>query len=42
MNKQNHNVMDSDYIESNHDYNRYYICLEPPSERKHIHLHCLI
>jgi len=25
-NKQNHNVID--YIESNHDYNRDYICLE--------------
>jgi len=30
MNKQNHNVIDYDYIESNHDY----ICLETSSERK--------
>jgi len=29
-NKQNHNVIDYDYIESNHDY----ICLEKSSERK--------
>jgi len=27
-NKQNHNVIGYDYIESNHDYNRDYICLE--------------
>jgi len=33
-NKQNHNVIDYDYIESNHDYNRDYICLETSSERK--------
>jgi len=33
-NKQNHNVID--YIESNHDYNRDYICLETSSERKQI------
>jgi len=35
-NKQNHNVIDCDYIESNHDYNRDYICLETSSERKKI------
>jgi len=29
-NKQNHNVFDYDYIESNHDY----ICLEISSNRK--------
>jgi len=33
-NKQNHNVIDYDYIESNHDYNRDHICLEISSERK--------
>jgi len=33
-NKQNHYVIDYDYIESNHDYNRDYICLETSSERK--------
>ena len=33
-NKQNHNVIDHDYIVSNHDYNRAYICLETSSERK--------
>jgi len=35
-NKQNNNVIDKDYdyIESNHDYNRDYICLETFSERK--------
>ena len=33
-NKQNHNVIDHDYIESNHDYNRDYICLETCSEKK--------
>jgi len=35
-NKQNHNVIDYDYdcIESNHDYNGDYICLETSSERK--------
>jgi len=33
-NKQNHNVIDYDYIVSNHDYNRDYICLETSSERK--------
>jgi len=27
-NKQNRNVIDCDYIESNHDYNRDYICLK--------------
>jgi len=36
MNKQNNNAIDYDYdyIESNHDYNRDYICLETISERK--------
>jgi len=29
-----HNVIDYDYIESDHDYNRDYICLETSSERK--------
>jgi len=38
-NTQNLNVIDYDYIESNHDYNRNYICLETSSERKQIHLH---
>jgi len=33
-NKQNNNVIDYDYIKSNHDYNRDYICLEIFSERK--------
>jgi len=33
-NKQNHNVIDYDYIVSNHDYNRDYICLETSSEGK--------
>ena len=33
MTKQNHNVIDYDYIESNHNYNRDYIWLET-SERK--------
>jgi len=33
-NKQNHNVIDYDFIESNHDYNCDYICLETSSERK--------
>jgi len=33
-NKQNHNVIDYDYVESNHDCNRDYICLETSSERK--------
>ena len=33
-NKQNHNAIDYDYIESHHDYNRDYICLETSSERK--------
>jgi len=27
-NDQNHNVIDYDYIESNHNHNRDYICLE--------------
>jgi len=35
-NKQNHNEIDYNYIESNHDYNRDYICLETSSERKQI------
>jgi len=40
-NKQNHNVIDydDDYIVSNHDYNRGYICLETFPERKQTHLH---
>jgi len=33
-NNQNHNVIDYDYIESNHDYNRDYICLETSLEWK--------
>jgi len=33
-NQQNHNKIDYDYVESNHDYNRDYICLETSSERK--------
>jgi len=33
-NKQNHNVIDYDCIESYHDYNRDYIRLETFSERK--------
>jgi len=33
-NKQNNNLTDYDYTESNHDYNRDYICLETFSERK--------
>ena len=41
-NKQNHNVIDYDYIESNHDYNRDYNCLETYSERKQPHLHSLM
>jgi len=28
------NVIDYDYIESNYDYNRDYICLEASSEQK--------
>jgi len=37
-NKQNQNVIDYDYTDSNHDYNRDYICLETHSERKpHFH-----
>jgi len=31
-NKQNHNIIDYDYIESIHDYNCDYICLETSSE----------
>jgi len=34
MNKQNLFVIDYDYIESNHDYNRDYIYPETSSERK--------
>jgi len=34
MNKQNHNVINYDYIESNHDYIRDYIRLETFSQRK--------
>jgi len=37
-NKENDNVIDYDYIESNHDY----ICLETSSERKQPHLHGLM
>jgi len=33
-NKQNHIVIDYDYIESNHDYNRDYTCHETSSEQK--------
>jgi len=33
-NKQDYSVIDYNYIESNHDYNRDYICLETSSERK--------
>jgi len=33
-NKQNHNVIDYDYIDSNHDYNRDYIGFETSSEQK--------
>jgi len=33
-NKQNHNAINYDYIESNHDYNLDYICLDASSERK--------
>jgi len=33
-NKQNHNVIDYDYIENKHDYNRDYICHQTSSERK--------
>jgi len=33
-NKQDHNAIDYDYIESNLDYNRDYICLQTSSERK--------
>ena len=33
-NKQNHNVIDYDYTESNRDYNRDYIYLETSSEQK--------
>jgi len=33
-NKQNYNVIDCDYIESNHDYNPDYMCLETSSEQK--------
>jgi len=34
VNKQNHNVINYDYIESNHDCNRDYNCLETSSEEK--------
>jgi len=37
-NKQNDNVIDYDYMKSNHDY----ICLETSSERKQTHLHGLM
>jgi len=33
-NNQNRNVIDYDCIESNHNYNRDYVCLETSSERK--------
>jgi len=33
-NKQDDNVIDYNYIESNHDYNRDYICLQAASEQK--------
>jgi len=41
-NKQNHNVIDYDYIESNHDYNHDYICPETSSERKQTHFYGLM
>jgi len=41
-NKQNHNVIDYDYIVSDHDYNHDYICLETSSERKQTHLHSFV
>jgi len=33
-NKRNRNVIDYDFIENNHDYNRDYICFKTSSERK--------
>jgi len=41
-NKQNHILIYYNYIESNHDYNRDYICLETPSKENKTHLHGLI
>jgi len=32
-------MLDYDYIESSHNYNRDYICLETSPERKQTHLH---
>jgi len=42
MIKQNRNVIDYDYNESNHDYNRDYICIETSSEKNKTHLHDLM
>ena len=36
MNKQNRNVIHYDYIQTDHNYNRDYICLETSSEPKQI------
>jgi len=33
-NKQNHNLINCNYMESNHNYKCDYICLETSSERK--------
>ena len=41
-NKQNHNVNDYDYVESNHNCNRDCICLETPSQWKQNYLHGLM
>jgi len=41
-NNQNHNIIDYDYIESNHDYNRDYICLEILQSENKLHLHSLM
>ena len=40
--KQNHSIIGYDCIESNHDYNRDYICLETSSKRKQTHSHSLM
>jgi len=42
VNKQNHIVIDYDCIESNHDFNRHYICLEAPSKEYKTHSHGFI
>ena len=40
MNKQNHNVIDYNYIESNHDYNREItFVLNHPQKENETHLH---